>query len=253
MSKLSFKGNTYTLSQLIDLRNLSPLHRDGEVTDLSDGMIEDINNIDVFKEKYIDELISLKEKESLLKRKEKDKRIRLLESKYKDNRITKQELLELIEEKNFENGRKHLDIIYDDFYIVNINKQKPKEISVTDYGRFFLMLDFMSMKNKIEHTNGRVIKEKDLSEHLEFNNVRTFQNYIYKLTKYGLLCKSGSGSKKFIHINPAYAKRRMKIDQTLYDLFKEDLKDFLSEYEIKYFEMFDEGDDVITPSTIELI
>lgn len=253
MSKIKFKDNIYSLGQLIDLRRLSPLYKEGEVADLDTGLVLDINQIDEWKATYVDELLSQSEKESTLKRKEKDKKIRLLETKFKENRITKSELFELIKEKTFEQ-RKGLEIEYENFYMVNAGKEKPKEINVTDYGRFFLMLDYMSYTNKIQHaSNGRVIKEDELAKHLEFNTIKTFHNFISKLTKHRLLCKSGSGDKRFIHINPAFAKRKMKIDQTLYDLFKDDLKEFLSEYEIRYFELMDDEDDSVTPSTFQLL
>ena len=51
-----------------------------------------------------------------------------------------------------------------------------------------------------------------------------------------MIAKNGYGNKRFIHINPVYAKRRIKIDETIYTLFKEDLQEYLTEYEIKYFE-----------------
>ena len=69
-----------------------------------------------------------------------------------------------------------------------------------------------------------------------------------------MLAFNGVKDKKFIHINPVYAKRRVKIDQTIYDLFKDDLNEYLDEYEIAYFSMSDEGvDDNTISATVELV
>jgi len=257
MSELRFKEGIYTLRDLLDLKYKSPLYRTGEVEDMSDGEIIDIEDINIWKDKYIDELVPKRELLKTEQRMSRDKNIEVLEEKYKDGTITKPELLELIKNMTLKDrdnkSRKYLEIRYSEFYTINIGKEKPKRVTPSEYGRFFMLLDYISYKNKIQHSaNGKKVKEELLSNHLEFKTVKSFQNFISKLSKANMLCKAGHGTQRFIHINPVYAKRKVKIDQTLYDLFKDDLKEYLSEHEIRYFEM-DDDDESMTPSTIELI
>ena len=47
------------------------------------------------------------------------------------------------------------------------------------------------------------------------------------------------------------AKRKIKINQTIYNLFNEYLRDYLTEYEIRYFELENEDDGI--DATIEII
>jgi len=248
MSRISYKNGMYTLSQLIDLRGLSPFYKSGEAIDQSDGETCDIDGIDIWRDKYMNELIPHKERQKMLVKSEKIKNIKLLERKYSENRITKDELLSLIKYQKSD----YLQVNYGDFFFVNAKKGKPASISVSDYGRFMLLLDLMSFGNKVKHkTNHKQLKESIILEKLKINSKKTLSNLLTKLSKCGMLAKSGYGEKRFIHINPAYAKRTIQIDQTIYDLFNEDLKEFLSEYEIKYFEM--ETGENHTDATAEII
>lgn len=251
ISKLFFKGNEYNLGQLIELRRLSPMYKNGDVIDSETGELLDISNIDKWRDLYIDELVTKTEKLKVLDKKDSIKLIKMYEKKYSENRINKRELLELIKFKN----SRYLEIDYEDYYIKNADKPKPDSISFTDYGRFNTLLDMMSSSNKVQHrTNGRQIKEVELIKKLDFNNPKTFKNFVYKLSKVGMLAFNGVKDKKFIHINPVYAKRRVKIDQTIYDLFKEDLNEYLDEYEITYFSMTnDDMDEDTISATVELI
>jgi hypothetical protein len=249
MNKFSYKDNTYTLKELIELRSKSPMYKSGIVLDEQTGEVTDISEIDKWRDNYLSELFTQREKEIMLNKKDKDNSLKLYEQKFLENRITKEELYDLIKMKQNSN---FFEINYEDFFIINCKKEKPKNISVSDYGRFMLLLDLMSFKNIIQHkTNGRQIKELLILEKLEFKTSKTLKNFITKLSNAGMLSKSGHGNKRFIHINPVYAKRRIKIDQTIYDLFKEDLKEYLSEYEIKYFEM--QEDKEVTCATFEII
>ena len=227
------------------------MYKSGDVLDSETGELLDISDIDKWRDLYIDELITKPEKLKVLDKKDTIKLIKMYEKKYSENRITKQELLELIKFKN----SRYLEIDYEDYYIKNADKPKPDSINVTDYGRFNILLDMMSSSNKVQHrANGRQIKEIELVKSLDFKTAKTFKNFIYKLSKVGMLAFNGVKDKKFIHINPVYAKRRVKIDQTIYDLFKEDLNEYLDEYEIAYFSMIDDDTDEDTISaTVELI
>lgn len=249
MSKLQFKDSIYSLLELIKLRGVSPLYQEGEVLDTETGEIEDISKIDKWRELYIEELMSKKEKQCLIKKKDKIDRDKELEEKYTNNTITKYELLELIKLKH----NRYFEINYEDYYLLNVSKGKPDALPIIDYGRFIMMLDFMTKNNTIANKhNGKQIKEIDLVNYLDLKTKKSFQNLISKLSKLGMIAKNGYGEKRFIHINPVYAKRRIKIDDTIYTLFKDDIKEYLTEYEIKYFEMDDDRED-ISCSTFELI
>jgi hypothetical protein len=249
MSKLKFKDSIYTLPELITLRRMSPLYKEGEVCDIETGEIEDLENIDKWRELYIEELITRKEKCEIIKKKDKTDRSKELEDKYNENTITKYELLELIKLKH----NRYFEVNYEDYYLINVSKGKPKKLSIVDYGRFIMMLDFMTKKNVIAHkSNGKQIKENELIEYIEIKTQKSFRNLLSKLSKFGMIAKNGYGNKRFIHINPVHAKRRIKIDETIYTLFKEDLQEYLTEYEIKYFEMESTEDD-LSSSTFELI
>lgn len=249
MSNLIFKEDNYTISELISLRSMSPFYKSGDVLDTTTGEVLDIQDIDKWREVYINELISSKELNNILQKKDTSNRLKILEDKYRKAIINKSELLELIKLKH----NRFFEISYEDYYLLNVAKGKPKDLPVIDYGRFIMMLDFMTKENTIAHkSNGKQIKESDLIEYIELKNKKSFQNLLSKLSKLGLIAKNGYGNKRFIHINPIYAKRRIKIDETIYFLFRDDIKQYLSEYEIKYFEMNNENEE-LSESTFEII
>lgn len=213
------------------------------------GELLDIQDIDRWRSTYINELIPAKDLRNTLKKIDYVNKTKLLEDKYSKNTISKSELFELIKLTH----NRSFEISYEDYYLINVSKGKPKELAVIDYGRFIMMLDFMNRENTIaDKDNGKQIKETDLIEYIELRNKKSFQNLLSKLSKFGLIAKNGYGNKRFIHINPVYAKRRIKINETIYLLFKDDIKRYLSEYEIKYFEMNDKGVE-FSSSTFEII
>ena len=247
MSRLKFKDDIYTLAELIKLRSLSKLYKEGEVVDEENGNSLDISEIDSLRDMYISELMGTNEKERTIKKIKGKELKQILEEKYKNNTISKEELLSLIKLNN----KKFFEISYDDFYIVNCKKERPKGITILEYGRFMLFLDLMSYRNIIEHKcNGKQIKNDTILTKLELNSVNAFNKFIAKLSKVGMVAKTKKGKRTYIHINPTYAKRKMVMDKTIYQFFKEDLQSYLSEYEIRYLEMEDSGS---TPSTVEII
>lgn len=252
MSKLYFNEHVYNLGQLIELRRISPLYKSGDVCDLETGETVDISEIDKFRDLYIDELLPTKDKLSLLNKKDKTHLLKLYEKKFAENRITKLELLELIKLKS----SRYFEIDYDDYFIKNAEQPKPEELSISDYGRFMMLLDLMSYKNIIQHSsNGKQIKKTDIMKYLEIENDKSFTNFLGRLCKVGMIARNGVRGKRFIHINPIYAKRKIKIDQTIYDLFKDDLAKYLDEYEIAYFEMESKEaeDEDILSATLEIL
>ena len=68
-------------------------------------------------------------------------------------------------------------------------------------------------------------------------NIKSLKNYIRKLKKFKMLALIELGGIEYIVINPAYAQRNMKLNYTVYTLFKEDLDDYLSCYQIKLLEL----------------
>ena len=247
MSKLLYDGHEYSFKALFELHKKSPKYENGEVTDMEDGENFNIEEIYDYKHKYYDELLNSKDKINIVKKiNEKEKKEELSE-KYKNNTITKNELreyMDLIREEDF------TKIKYDKFFIVNMSKSKPKELSFVDIGRFYEMVKFMSYKNLIEKSNNKKLSIKELSVFLEFNSEKTCFNFLSKLKKYKLIASVSVGGVKFIAINPAYAQRRMKVTSMIFKIFKEDLIEYFSDIEIKFLEMDD--DDVEVSNLISL-
>ena len=252
MSKIFFNNHIYNLGQLIDLRKLSPLYQTGTIIDLETGEKLEMEELDKLRDLYIDELLHPNSKINALNKQDKSKIIKLYETKFAEKRISKVELLELIKLKD----SRYFEISYDDYFIKNADQPKPDELSISDYGRFVMLLDMMSFKNSLTHkANGKQIKEKDIMIYLQIENKRTFDNLLGRLCKVGMIARNGVRGKRFIHINPIYAKRKVKIDQTIYDLFRDDLIKYLDEYEIAYFEMErdDMDDEDLLSATLEII
>ena len=249
MNKFSFKEGVYSLAEIVTLRRVSHLHKSGDVTNLQTGEVLDIQDIDKWKSVYIGDLMNDTEKEKVIKNKDKTDKLRLYEEKFTNKTIKKDELLELIKIKD----SKHFEINYKSYFLTNCEKERPTDLSPSDYGRFYMLLDFMSFKNKITHSNGKVIKEVELMASLKINTLKTFRNFISRLSIYGMMAKNKVGGKTFIHINPVYVRRKIKLDETIYQLFKEDLREYLNDYEIMYFEMDSDVEEGYISSTIELV
>lgn len=173
-----------------------------------------------------------------IQKEEKRKRYKELHFKFDSDNITFNELVELMK---MINKTKNIKILYQEFYIVNISKNKPEGISHNEYGKFFDMLNLMSVKNRIEYqSNGKAISKDKIAKKLKFKNIRSFYNFISKLAKHKMLAEIKVGGIKYIAINPAYAQRSIKLNSTIYNLFKEDLQEYLDPYQIKYLELYEE-------------
>ena len=59
------------------------------------------------------------------------------------------------------------------------------------------------------------------------------------LKKYNMIIKTEKNKDgvSFVMVNPIYAMRQVKIDLTIYEYFKSDLKDIFTPLEIKYIEL----------------
>lgn len=161
--------------------------------------------------------------------------------KFKENTITLEELemLLLFESKDVKNNT--LGVSYKNGFYVNKIKDKPIGLSDDYYGKFFRLLHLINYGNTIRHNNSNPIKKKDIYEFLGMKSDRTFDTFIRKLKNYTMVAKIEKEFKgkiiNYLIINPAYASANVRIDTTIYKLFKEDLDEILSELEIKYLEM----------------
>ena len=187
--------------------------------------------------------------ESILKER-RLKRKRELQKRFNDNTITLIELEELVNLKS--ENINDIKIRYTEFFMFNMNKRKPSEISYSDYGKFVDMLNyFITYENTLEYrSNGKTIKRKDLADFLDFKNVRSLDNFIRKLSNHKLLMEAKKGGINYLFINPVYAQRNVKINATIFKLFKEDIEPFLNEYQIRYLEI--QGEDFEISSVIAI-
>jgi len=180
---------------------------------------------------------------------ERKNKVTTLKAKFDNKTINFKELRELMKKT-----RKSLNIgiFYTDFYSVNMHKPKPEELNFTEYGKFFTMLNLMSRSNELTHLgNNKRIKKETLSTMLEFKNIKAFYNFINKLSKYKMLAKIKLGGANYIAINPAYAQRKIMLNSTIYKLFKEDLDEFLDEYQLRYLELYEESVDIDSIISLE--
>lgn len=241
MSKLLFQDYEYTFKELFDLHLKSPMYKEGDVTDLDDGEIFDIKNICDYKNKYFSEILTNKHKENIIKKINENDKKNTLEQKYKNRTIKKDEMLELLKIKN-QDGLLPNYNIGKGYIIVNLNKI-PENISDSDYGKFNKMLSFLSYSNSnmIENKNKKPIKKSEISRYLKFSKVEYFNKFLRRLKSENLLDEQSYNGIKYIILNPAYARKNMAIDKTIYMIFKDDLKEFLTDEQKFYLEMRDEN------------
>lgn len=187
--------------------------------------------------KDTNEEISQEVYEAILKE-DRINKFKKLERKFKNNTITLEEIKELIKYK-FNPKSDSIFIKYKSFFKVNMCKEKPEEISHSEYGKFFSMLNFLSYENKMKYPNGRVLKRQIISDKLGFKNLRGFNSLIKKLSTHKMLGESEIGGINYLIINPVYAQRNMNVDPTIFKLFKDDIIPFLNEYQIKLLELED--------------
>jgi hypothetical protein len=156
--------------------------------------------------------------------------------KFNDDVITVEELEQLMLLEN-----KNLNIHYVKGFYVNKTKDKPEILSDDYYGKFFRLLHLMNYGNTLRHDNARPIKKKDIYTFLGMKTERAFEIFIKALMKFNMIAKIkkeiNNKPINYLIINPAYATMNILIDNTIFELFKEDIKELLSPLEIKYLEM----------------
>lgn len=198
-------------------------------------------------DKETGEIIDIEILENILEEKKRYKYI-AYENKFRNKTINKEELKELMKYKKIKEDQK---IRYDEFFLVNLSKKKPDQISKSDYAGFFMLLNYITYKNSVAYRNGRHVSKKVLVEELEFNNISSLNRLIRNLRKCRMIGVAKLGGVEFLLINPVYAQRNVKINSTIYSIFKEDLDQYLNEYQIRLLEL--ENEDLEVNTVIPII
>lgn len=249
VSRLLFDGHEYSYKALFELSLKSHFYENGEVVDLDDGESFDISEINNFKEKYFNEIINPSYRLNIINKENKMVEEKILEEKFKNNKINLSELELLIEIKSI--TKEPFSIKYKKFVTVNIGEELPELLTDNDVGKFYRMLFFLSKSDNIlkenDRKNGRVIKEKELMKYLDFKTQEVYRRFIRRLVKSNIMKElKNSNNNKVIILNPVYVNKAIRIDYTTFLCFKEQLLNYLTEYEIKYLEMLGSSDDLIS-------
>lgn len=248
VSRLLFDGHEYSLVELIDLRSKSHLYKKGEVLDTDTGEILDIQQIDDWRDKYIDELTSIRKKygtinsaflASATKKIIEEDVLKDLQSKFNSNpeSLTIEELKDLIELKLKPDNRKMLKLSFSNFYTRNKKKDYPTNLTFNDIGRYDKLLKYLTKYCDLRNSNRKdseILKDNKLSEEMQLVGQRFYQ-FLNKLQNNGLIkyIKEVDGS-LLIFINPVYSYMQGKIDYTIYTIFKSDLDEYLTKEEVEY-------------------
>lgn len=250
MSKLlEFKGNKYDFLELIRYASDKKLSEYfyGDVVNTSTGEIFDVSELrmqfDNLNEKLLENLEHMTpyQRKKILEYASKGYdtiRETFLTEKFEANTITYEECKELLLIKNHK-SKDILKVKYDEFYLVNKVKNKPKDLSCDYYGKFHMLIAyFMSCRNRMEHiANGKPISKQDLMMVLELKSERAFEIFVKKLCECKLLAKGTLGKRKYLVVNPAYANMQFQITYEVYTLFKDDLDEILSPIEVRMLEL----------------
>ena len=158
-----------------------------------------------------------------IRKEDRNNKISKLKAKFKNKTI---EYIELLELMSMIKKPTNVKILYESFYKVNMHKSKPDGITDSEYGKFFNLLNYISYKNTLEHTNGKVLKMQTLAERLGFKTIKSLKNYIRKLTKYKMLAEITLGGIDYLLINPAYMIHPdFILTKSTYLAFKQDMLD----------------------------
>lgn len=246
MSKLKYKNDEYSLAELLKLRTISPLHKEGDVLDQETGEILDIQDIHKWNENYIDELFQVRKKYGTkdtamvtgqMKKVAEIKWIEELQTKFDEGNIDTEDLKTLIELKLKKEGRKQFELSFRSFYIRNKQKEYPKELTFNDIGRYDKLLKYLTKYSDLRSSNRKDannLKSLKITEELDLSDKRFFQ-FMNKLQSLKLLkfIKESNGD-LIIFINPVYSYMMGEVDYTIYTMFKEDINEYLTKEEIEY-------------------
>jgi hypothetical protein len=260
MSKSSFifKDDVYTFKELFQFHTSKKnLYQEGEVVNSETGEVFDISEVYDVREKYYGDLVDIKntleEQASsrvvwALTQNQKDRKIKELNAKFKDNSITFDEMDWLLKLEN--------NVRYDERFYIIINKRLgtfykkyhsfsyPEDMSHADIGKLHLLLDFMTYKNEIRRTtrgNSNHPTTEELMTFMRLTNESSLSKFISKLKKLGIVSEDiRKKDYRTIYINPLFCDRNVKIYPELYKAFKSQLNDVLSDKEVRYLELLEE-------------
>lgn len=234
----------YSYEEIIRLMHDSKMYKLIISLGVSNGDTGEQIKAEKIKEDYIHKLneisedlseLGIKASKTAIKKMENSlKRIKIdnLEKKLSENIITSSEYLLLLSEK----GEKLcLRPKFSEFSIINKAKVKPDGLSVVNYGRFKILSELSSYDNKIKHANGKPYSIKILLDKLELTSEISLKSCIAELKKYKMISELDNGKNKFIVINPSYISTSVDINLTIYELFKDDLDEVLTEEAKTYF------------------
>lgn len=259
MSKLLFKGDEYTLCELIEFRSKNKnIFKSGDVVDTNSGEVVDIQDLEKLRDRYMDEImhniyVITDNKNNKLKwaidKNVRDLRLSKLELKFKNKNINLDELQELIKLKK-QPKRESFSINYNNFISLNVDKRLPDIIDRIDRSRFYDMIYYLSYDNILKKTprkNGKIIKKENLMDFLDIKTYKSYRRFIRLMIKNNVIRELSTTNKsKVIIINPVYANKNIRIDYTTYLCFKEDIKPFLTDEEMYFIELLGCSDELNT-------
>lgn len=79
-----------------------------------------------------------------------------------------------------------------------ICKEKPKNLSIIDYGRFVILSSLLDKRNIIN------LEKNNIMEFLDISNKKTLFNFYSKLKKYNIIYKINNSQ---LVVNPLYIKQ----------------------------------------------
>lgn len=255
---LKFKNEIY------DFENLIMYFCDDVYQEkFSNGDVENIENGEVFDIKYIiDNYIELNRGvlgdlshltysqksrfKLMIENSIKKFRVLHLNKKLENDEITKEELEELFKmednrniKEEFENREGIVANIINKFVKINLDNPLPKELSITDVGRFHRLVELVVSENKIfkkPHGNSKEITKKELIDYLQCSET-TYKNFLNTMNKFSLVRKySPIYGKSILFINPIYAHKDLVISKELYNIFKDVITEKLDKKVSKYLE-----------------
>lgn len=263
---LKFKNEKYDYETLLDkyCNSQEEKFRMGIVEELEDGNEFEINYLpDVFLEKnngVIDSINHLTYSQKSGIRKQLSNSVvnykkKVLKKKLDDDEITKEELEEyilLIDKRNIKEETRLRDgikaQIITRFVKVNQEFPLPREISLTNVGRYYRLLEVLIQKNKIfkkPHGNSKEPTKAELMEYLQCNSTNTFRTFIQEMEQYKVARRfKVSNNRNVIFINPLYAHKDLIISKELYNVFKDVLEEKLEKRILKYMQFIFEENEV---------
>lgn len=251
MDMCEYNNHKYNLIDLIILNanDKIPEYKNGSVKNIRTKEEFDINDsLDKYQDKIKDMIESganfssseqMNDLFKIYNKKFKDIILNEYQDKLDKNEITLEEIDNWKRLMPYKDRKDFAILNYKSFVVMNLEIDKPKELSFLDYGRFTKLLHIMNYQNKITHKNGKPIKKSDLVKDLEFNSIKSLDRFLQLLRKNNLIVQTDKTKSNisYIIVNPLYAMKHTEIDCLTYNFFKEDLDKVLTPLEKKYLEL----------------